>query len=143
MTNPVLINGQWTASTGSQNFHAMNPSTREEIPREFPLSPWEEIDQALDAAAAVSRTMRNWPGSRFADFLDAYASEIEARTDALVAAAHEETVHEHRNEGCPNEIGVRAPERGAGGVGLGWKAKGNSKGLRPCRRPHIIYGKIR
>lgn len=91
MTNPVLINGQWTASTGSRNFHAMNPSTREEIPREFPLSPWEEIDQALDAAAAVSRTMRNWPGSRFADFLDAYASEIEARTDALVAAAHEET----------------------------------------------------
>ena len=68
MTNPVLINGQWAASIGSQNFHAMNPSTREAIPREFPLSPWEEIDQALEAAAAVSRTMRNWPGKRFADF---------------------------------------------------------------------------
>ncbi|MEO2031812.1 MAG: aldehyde dehydrogenase (NADP(+)) [Planctomycetaceae bacterium] len=91
MTNPVLINGQWVTSSAAQQFRAMNPATQQEIPRDFPLSPWEDIDQALAAAADASRTMRNWPGSRFAEFLDAYAAEIEARSDKLVAAAHEET----------------------------------------------------
>ncbi|MCH2200662.1 MAG: aldehyde dehydrogenase (NADP(+)) [Fuerstiella sp.] len=91
MTNPVLINGQWTKSLASQHFCASNPSIREEIPRDFPVSPWSEIDQALTAAAEASRLMRNWSGSRFAEFLEAYATEIEARADELVAAAHEET----------------------------------------------------
>jgi len=91
MTNPVLINGQWVDSVGSQTFFAVNPTTCEQISREFPLSPWEEVDAALQAAADASREMRNWPGTRFAEFLEAYASEIESRADALVAAAHEET----------------------------------------------------
>ncbi|MCH2212995.1 MAG: aldehyde dehydrogenase (NADP(+)) [Fuerstiella sp.] len=91
MTNPVLINGQWASSSASQQFRAVNPSIREEIDRDFPVSPWSEIDQVLTAAAETSRLMRNWTGSRFADFLEAYAAEIEARADELVAAAHEET----------------------------------------------------
>jgi alpha-ketoglutaric semialdehyde dehydrogenase len=91
MTNSVLINGQWVDSVGSKTFFAVNPATREQISREFPLSPWEEIDTVLQAAADASKEMRNWPGTRFAEFLDAYASEIESRSDALVAAAHEET----------------------------------------------------
>ncbi|MCA9062260.1 MAG: aldehyde dehydrogenase (NADP(+)), partial [Planctomycetaceae bacterium] len=53
--------------------------------------PWSDIDAAIAAAAEVSRETRGWPGSRFADFLDAYAAEIEKRADALVAAAHAET----------------------------------------------------
>lgn len=91
MTNPVLINGQWVDSVGSQTFFAVNPTTREQISREFPLSPWEEIDTVLQAAADAAREMRNWPGTRFAEFLEAYASEIETRSETLVAAAHEET----------------------------------------------------
>ena len=91
MTNPVLIDGQWVPSAGSKSFFAGNPSTQEQIPREFPLSPWEDIDRVLQAAADATRTMRNWPGTRFAAFLEAYATEIESRADALVAAAHAET----------------------------------------------------
>lgn len=91
MTNPILLNGQWSPSSSTQTFRATNPSTQEEIPRDFPVSPWEEVDQVLAAAAEASRTMRNWPGSRFADFLEAYADEIEKRSEALVAAAHQET----------------------------------------------------
>lgn len=91
MTNPVLINGQWVASSCTQQFRATNPATQQEIPRDFPLSPWDEIDRALSAAAAAARTVRTWPGSRFAAFLDAYAAEIESRSEQLVAAAHEET----------------------------------------------------
>lgn len=91
MTNPLLINGQWVQSGGSRQFRAVNPSTQEEIPRDFPVSPWEEIDQVIALAADAAREMRHWPGSRFAEFLEAYADEIEKRADALVAAAHEET----------------------------------------------------
>lgn len=91
MPHPVLIDGQWLASSGTKTFQAVNPATEETLPGEFPVSPWSEIDQAIQAAADASKQMRGWPGSRFADFLEAYANEIEARTDALVAAAHAET----------------------------------------------------
>ena len=88
---PILLNGHWTASSGTTFFHAVNPITEELLPNKFPVSPWEEIDKAIEAAADVSRQMRGWPGARFADFLECYAKEIEARTDQLVEAAHAET----------------------------------------------------
>ena len=91
MPHPVLIDGQWLASSATNTFQAVNPATEEMLPGEFPISPWSEVDQAIQAAADASKQMRGWPGSRFADFLEAYAEEIEARADALVAAAHAET----------------------------------------------------
>ena len=91
MPHSVLINGQWVPSESSTTFQAVNPTTEETLPGEFPVSPWSEIDRALQAAADAAKEMRGWPGSRFAEFLDAYADEIEARTDELVAAAHAET----------------------------------------------------
>ncbi|MEZ6122585.1 MAG: aldehyde dehydrogenase (NADP(+)) [Planctomycetaceae bacterium] len=91
MPHPVLINGQWVASAATQTFQAVNPSTEQKLPGEFPVSPWSEIDDAIQAAADASKQMRGWPGSRLAEFLEAYAAEIEKRADALVAAAHAET----------------------------------------------------
>lgn len=76
---PILLNGHWTSSIGTSVFHAVNPITEEQLPGKFPVSPWEEIETAINAAAKVSRQMRGWPGSRFADFLECYAKEIEAR----------------------------------------------------------------
>lgn len=91
MTHPVLINGQWISSSATRTFKALNPTTQKDLPGEFPVSPWSEIESAVAAAANAARSMRNWPGERFADFLEAYAAEIESRTDALVEAAHAET----------------------------------------------------
>ncbi len=91
MTNPVLIGGQWVASRGTQTFFACNPSSQQQIDREFPVSPWEDIDRALDAAADASRELRGISGARIAEFLEAYAGQIEQRSEPLVAAAHEET----------------------------------------------------
>ena len=91
MTQPVLINGQWKTSSATQTFQAINPATEQPLPEVFPVSPWEEISEALEAAAAVSKETRGWPGSRFADFLDCYAVQIEKRAEELVAAAHAET----------------------------------------------------
>ena len=76
MPHPVLIDGQWLASSATNTFQAVNPATEETLPGEFPISPWSEVDQAIQAAADASKQMRGWPGSRFADFLEAYAEEI-------------------------------------------------------------------
>ncbi|MDG1893773.1 MAG: aldehyde dehydrogenase (NADP(+)) [Fuerstiella sp.] len=91
MTHSILLNGTWTASEGPQTFQAANPATEETLPGVFPVSPWSEIDKVIQAAAYAAREMRGWPGSRFAEFLDSYAEEIEACTDDLVAAANAET----------------------------------------------------
>lgn len=88
---PILANGRWTASAGTSTFQAVNPTTEQPLPGVFPVSPWSEIDAVIEAGAAVSKEMRGWPGSRFAEFLEAYALEIEARAELLVETAHAET----------------------------------------------------
>ena len=90
-THPVLIDGQWRPSTGKQVFQAVNPKTTEPIPEQYPVSPWEDVEAALQSAARASEEVRHWPGSRFADFLDAYAALVEQKSDELVAMAHQET----------------------------------------------------
>ena len=91
MAEKILVNGQWVESAGTDTFHSVNPTTCAALSELWPVSPWQDIDQALTAAAAAFDMVKTWPGSRFAAFLEAYANEIEARTDELVAAAHEET----------------------------------------------------
>ncbi len=90
-TQPVLIRGEWKTSSGTESFQAINPQTREQLPGSYPVSPWEEIEEAIDAASAAFRIMRDWSVARVADFLDAFANEIESRTEAIVESAHQET----------------------------------------------------
>lgn len=92
-SQPVYINGQWRASTGTSTFQATNPATKETLPEVFPVSPWSEVEEALVAAAAAFKTVRTYPTSRFGDFLEAYAAEIELRIDDIVQAAHLETAY--------------------------------------------------
>ncbi|HWL08722.1 MAG TPA: aldehyde dehydrogenase (NADP(+)) [Planctomicrobium sp.] len=91
MKKQVLINGEWRSSIGEKSFQAVNPGTREPLSGEFPISPWPEIEVALKAAEQAFDQVKSWPGSRFADFLETYAREIESRADKIVAAAHQET----------------------------------------------------
>jgi len=87
----VLINGQWRDSLGNKTFQAVNPATRATVEGTYPVSPWPEIAEALDAAHAATVAMRGWSGKRFARFLDAYADAIESRADEIVAMANLET----------------------------------------------------
>jgi NADP-dependent aldehyde dehydrogenase len=88
---PILSNGSWVSSVGSTVFQAVNPTTQQALPQVFPVSPWSEIDKIIGASFRVSQEMRGWPGIRFAEFLERYAQEIEARADLLVETAHAET----------------------------------------------------
>lgn len=87
----VLIDGQWRVSSGSQIFQPVNPATRLPLPREYPVSPWAEVEQAILAAARVSRELQNAPGERFASFLERFAERIDARSGEFIATANQET----------------------------------------------------
>lgn len=87
----VLINGEWQESTGTSTFTAFDPKTRAALAETYPISPWSEVEAALQSAAAASRAVRSWPAERFAKFLDKYAARIEARAADLIAMAHRET----------------------------------------------------
>jgi NADP-dependent aldehyde dehydrogenase len=100
---PVLIDGQWVASIGSETFSAVNPNTRQPLPESWPVSPWAEIERAIDAADAAFQEVLGWPGARFAAFLEKYAGNIEAIADKLVSAAHTET-------GLPVELRLKNVE---------------------------------
>jgi NADP-dependent aldehyde dehydrogenase len=91
MTHPVLINGSWIASQSSKTFRAANPATTEPLPDEYPVSPWSEVETAIQAAAKAFGAMRGWPGERFARFLERYADRIDTRAAELVDTAHLET----------------------------------------------------
>ena len=87
----ILINGEWKPSAGAKTFQATNPATLEALPGSYPVSPWSEIEIAIQSAARSAKEVANWPGERFAAFLEAYANRIEARSAELVAMAHQET----------------------------------------------------
>ncbi len=87
----VLIGGTWVESAGTSEFQAANPKTTEPLPAKYPISPWPEIERTLQAAASAAAIVANWPGERFAKFLERYAERIEHRAEDLVAMAHQET----------------------------------------------------
>lgn len=87
----VLIDGQWTFSTGTSTFQAVNPSTCEPLVSKYPISPWSEIVRAIESASRAAATVRDWSGDRFAAFLERFADRIDARAAELIETAHQET----------------------------------------------------
>ena len=89
---PILIDGKWRpADDPSGGIQARNPATGELLPGAYPISRWADIEVALAATQRAVVALRHTPPAALADFLDHYAAGMEARGDALVQAAHEET----------------------------------------------------
>jgi alpha-ketoglutaric semialdehyde dehydrogenase len=87
----VLIAGRWRPANSTSTFRAENPATREPLPDQYPISSWQDCDEALGAAAAAFEVLRNLPAERLATFLDAFADRIESRKDEIVRIASLET----------------------------------------------------
>jgi 2,5-dioxopentanoate dehydrogenase len=90
-TQPVLIAGQWRAANSSGTFQADNPAQGSPLPDVYPISSWEDLDAALDAATQAADSLRGASPEPIADFLEQYAGLIEARSAALVEMANLET----------------------------------------------------
>jgi alpha-ketoglutaric semialdehyde dehydrogenase len=87
----VLIDGKWRAADAEGTFHAENPAKGEALPLAFPISRWSDCDAALNAATKAAAELRTIDPAKIAAFLEAYAANIEAAADSIVAAAAEET----------------------------------------------------
>lgn len=90
-TQHVLIDGQWRDASATGTFQATNPNTRELLPAHFPVSSWQDCDAALTAASAAATELRKLPRQKIADFLLAFADNLQSAADALVEAAYSET----------------------------------------------------
>ncbi|MEX0717128.1 MAG: aldehyde dehydrogenase (NADP(+)) [Planctomycetaceae bacterium] len=88
---PILIDGEWTPSAAEETFRPANPAARQPLDDEYPVSPRDEVERAIQAAADAFAATAGWPGERFAAFLDAYAARIDARADEIIELAHAET----------------------------------------------------
>lgn len=88
---PVLLAGEWRPSQSSGSFHAENPATQERLPSEFPISSWPDCELALAAAERAAAELQSLPAERLAEFLEAFATRIEARKDELVKLANQES----------------------------------------------------
>ena len=91
MNQSILIAGRWRAAKAEGTFQAENPAAAEPLADEYPISGWEDCDEALTAAAQAFEVMRRLPGERIAAFLEAFADRIEARKDEIVRMANLET----------------------------------------------------
>lgn len=89
--HPVLIQGSWRPSKASGTFQADNPATKTPLDDVYPVSPWEDVDAALDAATEAADGLRGASRKQLADFLKQFASAIESQAEPLVAMAHTET----------------------------------------------------
>ena len=88
---PVLIAGRWRPANSTGTFRSENPATRTPLPGEYPVSSWQDCEEALAAAAVAAVELRGLPPSAVASFLEAFAVRIEGRKDALVQMASAET----------------------------------------------------
>jgi alpha-ketoglutaric semialdehyde dehydrogenase len=87
----VWIGGEDRAADYESVFQASNPSTGEKLARIFPTSRWSDCDRALSAATEAAHQLEAFAPEKIADFLEAYATGIEALAETLAEAAHEET----------------------------------------------------
>jgi alpha-ketoglutaric semialdehyde dehydrogenase len=91
VTQPVLIAGRWRQATAQGFFHAYNPKTGEPLPEAYPISAWQDCDEALTAAWRAAFELRSLEPNLRARFLEQYAELIERHQAELVAIAHQET----------------------------------------------------
>lgn len=88
---PILVNDSWIASSSKTTFPSINPKTTSPLPGEYPVSGWADIEPALVAAEQAFTQLQQLPDAVRADFLEKYASRLEANKAALIEAASSET----------------------------------------------------
>lgn len=86
----VMLSGGWRESSASEAYEKKAPGTAETIGC-FPISPWAEIDGALDAGTEAYEVARDTDPLEVSRLLEGMADLIDAAADRVVETAHEET----------------------------------------------------
>jgi alpha-ketoglutaric semialdehyde dehydrogenase len=89
---PLLIAGEWRqAKDPVDSFTACNPAAKSPLADRYPVSGIEDVEAALTAARAAVEALRKISPEAIASFLEVFAENVEARTEALVEMANRET----------------------------------------------------
>jgi len=110
-TQPVLIDGEWRpAQNPVGSFHSYDPTTGQELPDGYPVSSFEEVEEALRAAHRAAPALSKTAPEDLARFLESFASEIEARAEELAGLAHLETALPKEPRLCTVELARTASQ---------------------------------
>jgi len=85
-----LIAGEWTRAN-APTFSSIDPRTKAAGATVFAEASADEIDRAVEAAAAAFAETRHYPAEKRAHFLETVAAEIEALGDELLHTCDAET----------------------------------------------------
>src|SRR3954465_6857509 len=84
LTAPAnFIAGEWRPSAGGDTYEKRNPARPDEVVGEFPSSAREDVDLAVEAAAAALPAWSRGPSANRAAVLSAAANLIEERAEAV------------------------------------------------------------
>jgi alpha-ketoglutaric semialdehyde dehydrogenase len=83
--HPVLIAGVWQqARNPVDSFTAKDPATGTSLDDDYPVSSFDDLALALEAAKEAATALRACSPEMIAQFLDTFAANIEANCEALV-----------------------------------------------------------
>jgi NADP-dependent aldehyde dehydrogenase len=88
---PVLIDGAWRRARARSIFRAVNPATGEELPGDYPLSDFADIEDAVRAGRGAALEMMTAAPESLADYLELLGERIGGATEALARMAARET----------------------------------------------------
>jgi len=87
----VLIDGKWRDAQHSETFQAENPALKQVLPEQYPISAWNDIDQALTAAASAFHEMRQMPVEKLELFLNRFAELLDENKQPICELANSES----------------------------------------------------
>ena len=89
---PVLIGGVWQAAQSPVgSFRATNPATQKFLEKNYPVSSFADVENALQASHNAVSELRSIRPEAIAGFLESYADHIEKHREVLVQIASLET----------------------------------------------------
>ena len=71
---PVLLDGEWRPAVSSGSFRAVDPASGADLPDEYPVSAFDDLEEALHAAARLVDLHPSIEPERLAAFLEAFAA---------------------------------------------------------------------
>ena len=89
--NDILVGGQWRPANSTGSINAVDPRSGQTIEGEFPISNWDDCAAAIEAAVKIVPTLETASPDQIALFLRTYADNLDANSEAICAAAENES----------------------------------------------------
>ncbi len=89
--NPILIGGKWRPANEVKSFSASNPKNEESLEESYPISSWEDCNEALEVAAQAAEQLEVVSADKISQFLENYADRLGDAAQEICQQAELET----------------------------------------------------